>query len=100
MRISLKKPVVITVLAFVAWMLVVGTFSPNFSKLTSVQENNNSDFLPKDAEATAAQAELEKFSDGNQSFPTLILFEGTATPEAVGAVNAYLITAKLAKGND
>lgn len=94
MRISLKKPVVITVLAFVAWMLVVGTFSPNFSKLTSVQENNNSDFLPKDAEATAAQAELEKFSDGNQSFPTLILFEGTATPEAVGAVNAYLITAK------
>lgn len=91
MLIKNKKPVSIAVLVVVGWFLITGIFGPLFGKLTSVQENNNSSFLPKGAEATLAADEIAKFA-GDQSFtfPTLILFEGRATPEAVVAINNHL----------
>ena len=91
MLIKNKKPVSIAVLVVIGWFLITGIFGPLFGKLTSVQENNNSSFLPKGAEATLAAEEIAKFA-GDQSFtfPTLILFEGTATPEAVAAINNHL----------
>lgn len=91
MLIKNKKPVSIAVLVVIGWFLITGIFGPLFGKLTSVQENNNSSFLPKGAEATLAADEIAKFA-GDQSFtfPTLILFEGRATPEAVVAINNHL----------
>ncbi len=91
MLIKNKKPVSIAVLVVIAWFLITGIFGPLFGKLTSVQENNNSSFLPKGAEATLPADEIEKFA-GDTSFnvPTLVLFEGEATPAAVAAVNGHL----------
>ena len=75
------------------WFAITGIFGPLFGKLTSVQENNNSSFLPKGAEATLASDEIAKFSGKDSfNFPTLILFEGKATPETFAAINAHMST--------
>lgn len=91
MLIKNKKPVALAVLVVIAWFMITGIFGPLFGKLTSVQENNNSNFLPKGSEAALAADEISKFAgDASFNFPTLVLFEGTATPEALGAINAHL----------
>ena len=91
MLIKNKKPVALAVLVVIAWFMITGIFGPLFGKLSSVQENNNSSFLPKGAEATLAAEEIEKFSDGSTfAFPTFVFYEGQATPEAIAAVNAHL----------
>jgi RND superfamily putative drug exporter len=93
MLIKNKKPVSIAVLVVIAWFMITGIFGPLFGKLTSVQENNNSSFLPKGAEATLAADEIAKFAgDASFNFPTLVLFEGKVTPEALGAINGHLST--------
>ncbi len=93
MLIKNKKPISVAVLVVIAWFMITGIFGPLFGKLTSVQENNNSSFLPKGAEATLAADEIAKFAgDTSFNFPTLILFEGSATPEALGQINAHLST--------
>jgi RND superfamily putative drug exporter len=91
MLIKSRKPFALSMIVVIAWIVVSGIFGPLFGKLTSVQENNNSSFLPKGAEATLASEEIQKFSEGTAfSFPTLILFEGKVTPEALATVNAEL----------
>ena len=75
----------------IIWFGITGVFGPLFGKLSSVQENNNSSFLPKGAEATKAADEIAKFSGKDTfNFPTLILFEGKATPETFAAINAHM----------
>jgi RND superfamily putative drug exporter len=71
------------------WFLLTGVFGPLFGKLSSVQENNNSSFLPKGAEATQASELIQTFS-GKDSFNIPALFEGKATPENLAAINAHL----------
>ena len=88
-----RKPFAIALLVVVVWFGVTGVFGPLFGKLSSVQENNNSSFLPKGAEATKASDEIAKFSGKDSfNFPTLILFEGKSTPETFAAINAHLST--------
>ena len=86
-----RKPFAIAVLVVIVWFAITGIFGPLFGKLSSVQENNNSSFLPKGAEATLAADEIAKFSGKDSfNFPTLILFEGKSTPEAFAAINSHL----------
>jgi len=54
-------------LVVIAWFMLTGVFGPLFGKLSSVQENNNSSFLPKGAEATLAADQIKTFS-GKDSF--------------------------------
>jgi RND superfamily putative drug exporter len=78
-------------LVVIAWFIITGVFGPLFGKLTSVQENNNSSFLPKGAEATQASEVIQTFSGKDSfNFPTLILFEGDVTPKTIAAVNDHL----------
>lgn len=78
-------------LVVIVWFVLTGVFGPLFGKLTSVQENNNSSFLPKGAEATLASDEIQKFSAGDSfSFPTLILFEGAVKPEVLANIQAHM----------
>ena len=78
-------------LVVISWFIIIGIFGPLFGKLTSVQENNNSSFLPKGAEATLAADEIKKFSTQDSfNFPALILFEGTFTPESFAAVQGHV----------
>jgi RND superfamily putative drug exporter len=88
-----RKPYAIAMLVVIAWFLVTGIFGPLFGKLTSVQENNNSSFLPKGAEATQASEVIATFSDKDSfTFPTLILLEGKADPATLEAINSHLST--------
>ena len=78
-------------LVVISWFIIIGIFGPLFGKLTSVQENNNSSFLPKGAEATLAADEIKKFSTQDSfNFPALILFEGKFTPESFAAVQGHV----------
>ena len=78
-------------LVVIIWFLIVGIFGPLFGKLTSVQENNNSSFLPKGAEATLAADEIAKFSSKDSfNFPALILFEGKVSPATLGAISEHM----------
>jgi len=88
-----RKPFAVALLVVIVWFGITGVFGPLFGKLTSVQENNNSSFLPKGAEATQASDVIATFSGKDSfNFPTLILFEGEATPETFAAINAHLLT--------
>jgi len=103
MLIKNKKPIALSVVVVIAWFMITGFFGPLFGKLSSVQENNNSSFLPKGAEATLAADEIQKFSAGTSfNFPTLVLYEGEATPSALSAINAHLgsISALTLEGTD
>ena len=87
-----RKPFAIAMLVVIAWFIITGVFGPLFGKLTSVQENNNSSFLPKGAEATKASDVIQTFSGKDSfNFPTLILFEGDVTPKTIAAVNDHLV---------
>jgi RND superfamily putative drug exporter len=91
MLIKNKKPVALAVLIVIVWFMITGVFGPLFGKLSSVQENNNSNFLPKGSEAAQASDAIAKFSDGKTfNFPTLVLFEGSITPAALAGINAHL----------
>ena len=86
-----RKPFAIAMLVVIAWFIITGVFGPLFGKLTSVQENNNSSFLPKGAEATLAADQIKSFSSQDSfNFPTLVLFEGTFTPATLAAVSAHV----------
>ena len=86
-----RKPYAIAMLVVIAWFIITGIFGPLFGKLTSVQENNNSSFLPKGAEATLAADQIKNFSSEDSfNFPALILFEGSFTPVTLAAVSDYV----------
>ncbi|MBP7805677.1 MAG: MMPL family transporter, partial [Candidatus Planktophila sp.] len=87
-----RKPFAIAMLVVLMWFLLTGVFGPLFGKLSSVQENNNSSFLPKGAEATQASELIQTFSGKDSfNFPALVLFEGKATPENLQAINSHLV---------
>ncbi|MSY14423.1 MAG: MMPL family transporter, partial [Actinobacteria bacterium] len=78
-------------LVVIVWFMITGIFGPLFGKLSSVQENNNSSFLPKGAEATLAADEIKKFSAQDTfNFPALVLFEGSSTPATFSAINEHV----------
>jgi RND superfamily putative drug exporter len=86
-----RKPYAIAMLVVIAWFIITGIFGPLFGKLSSVQENNNSSFLPKGAEATLAADEIKKFSSQDTfAFPTLVLFEGASTPATLAAISDHV----------
>ena len=89
---SNRKPFAIALLVVLSWFMVSGYFGPLFGKLSSVQENNNSSFLPKGAEATKASDLISQFSTKDSfNFPTLVLFEGKGDAESFAAINAHMV---------
>jgi RND superfamily putative drug exporter len=86
-----RKPYAIAMLVVISWFIITGIFGPLFGKLTSVQENNNSSFLPKGAEATLAADEIKTFStQASINFPVLVLFEGTSSAATFAAINDHI----------
>jgi putative drug exporter of the RND superfamily len=58
------------------WILVVGVSSVYAQKLTDVQNNEASSWLPASAESTKALEKLEPFQDPN-AIPTVVVYERT-----------------------
>ena len=93
MRVRGRKPLWIAIIVVVAWLGISGTAGPLFGKLSTVQKNDNSDFLPKNAESFKFTEEYKAFSDGSdRAIPALVLFTGEITQETVATANAFLQT--------
>ncbi|MCX6435475.1 MAG: MMPL family transporter [Actinobacteria bacterium] len=81
------------IVVILIWFGASGVFGPLFGKLSTVQENDNSAFLPDSAESTKASKIIVNFSkDANTQIPTLVLFEGTVSLEKIASINAHLQT--------
>jgi RND superfamily putative drug exporter len=86
-----RRPLVYALIVIFLWFGTSGVLGPLFGKLSTVQENDNSAFLPDSAESTQAAKIIEKFNqDQNQSLPTLVLYLGEVNADKIAALNAHL----------
>lgn len=88
-----RRPLVYALIVIFIWFGTSGVMGPLFGKLSTVQENDNSAFLPDSAESTQAAKVIAKFNASlNQTLPTLVLYRGEVNPEKIAALNAHLAT--------
>ena len=88
-----RKPLAVAILVFIAWMGISGVAGPLFGNLSSVQKNDNADFLPKNVEAQKFADEYKNFTaSANRQLPALVLFTGDITPEKIASVNQFINT--------
>ncbi|WP_343238504.1 efflux RND transporter permease subunit [Streptomyces sp. SID13031] len=75
----------------IAWLVLGSLGGPTVGKLSEVQENDNANFLPKQAESTLVNNESAKFVD-SKALPYFVLIERDSgiTPEDVAKANAFL----------
>jgi RND superfamily putative drug exporter len=83
LRSKARKGLWIAIVTIIAWLAIGGFSGQAFSKISNVQENDNSAFLPDTAESTAASKVIVKFSDQTADLlPTLLIFVGDVTPSS------------------
>ena len=88
-----RRPLVYALLVIFMWFGASGVLGPLFGQLSTVQENDNSAFLPDSAESTQAAKIIATFNqDANQTLPALILYLGDVDPDKIAALNAHLAT--------
>ena len=92
-----RKALWLAITAIITWLAIGGFSGAAFSKISTVQENDNSAFLPESAESTIAGEVIVKFSQQSADvLPTLLLLVGELDPaknaEALAAVNEYAST--------
>ncbi|MGI9144787.1 MAG: MMPL family transporter, partial [Candidatus Planktophila sp.] len=88
-----RKPLWIAIITIVAWLGISGVAGPMFGNLSSVQKNDNADFLPAHVEAQKFADAYEAFSvNANKELPALVLFVGDITPEKIASANGFLST--------
>ncbi|WP_343983202.1 MULTISPECIES: MMPL family transporter [Kribbella] len=75
----------------VAWLILGSIGGPTVGKLSEVQENDNANFLPKQAESTLVNNESAKFVD-SKALPYFVLIERDSgiTPADVAKANEFL----------
>lgn len=61
----------------IAWLLLAGIGGPTVGRLSEVQENDNANFLPKQAESTLVNTESAKFVDST-ALPYFVVIERAA----------------------
>lgn len=93
MRIRGRKPLWIAIITVVAWLGISGVAGPMFGKLSTVQKNDNTDFLPTNAESYKFTKAYEKYAPtSDRSIPALVLFIGNVDQEKIAQANGYLQT--------
>jgi RND superfamily putative drug exporter len=92
-KIRGRKPLWLAIVVVIVWISISGFTGPLFGKLSTVQENNNSSFLPENSEATRAANAIAKFSDtANDQIPALVLFTGDVNVGTIAATQAFAQT--------
>ena len=88
-----RKPLAIAILVTIGWLVISGIAGPLFGNLSSVQKNDNADFLPKHVEAQKFADEYKSFTvTANRQLPALVLFTGDVTPEKIASVTQFVNT--------
>jgi RND superfamily putative drug exporter len=88
---SEKTPKKFTFLAIAIvfiWLTVTGIAGPLFGKLSEVQENDNSAFLPTTAESSQVSDLATQFTSSD-SLPALVVVTGDLTKENIAKANEY-----------
>jgi len=88
---KVKAPKKFTFLASVVvliWLTVTGVAGPLFGKLSEVQENDNSAFLPTTAESSQVSELATQFTSSD-SLPALVVVTGDLTKENLAKANEY-----------
>lgn len=86
-----RKGLWISILIIIGWLSISSVSFPVFSKISNVQENDNSAFLPQSAESTVASKIIVTFSDqASNVLPTLLLAVGDVSPQSNPEVFAQL----------
>ncbi len=89
--VKARKPLWLAIIIIIAWIGISGATGPLFGNLSSVQKNDNADFLGKNVESQKFSDHYAAFtSNANRSLPALVLFEGSVTPNAVMQANIFL----------
>jgi RND superfamily putative drug exporter len=92
-RKAFRRPFWAALIVVFLWLGASGVLGPLFGKLSSIQTNDNSAFLPSKAESTKVSAIVATFAQGdNAKLPTLVLLEGTVSPAKLSLINAHLQT--------
>ncbi|WP_433016970.1 MMPL family transporter [Kribbella sp. CA-294648] len=75
----------------IVWLLLAALGGPTVGRLSEVQENDNANFLPKQAESTLVNTEAAKFVDST-ALPYLVLIERESgiTPADLAKANEFL----------
>ncbi|TDU88562.1 RND superfamily putative drug exporter [Kribbella voronezhensis] len=75
----------------IGWLLLGAIGGPTVGRLSEVQENDNANFLPKQAESTLVNNESAKFID-SKALPYFVLIERDSgiTPADLAKANAFL----------
>ena len=89
-----RKALALAILSIVAWFSIGGFSGQAFSKISTVQKNDNAAFLPEKAESTIAQKTIVKFSAQSADLlPALLLIVGDVNPqknpEKFAAINTF-----------
>lgn len=93
MRIKGRKPLWLAIITVIIWMGIAGSAGPLFGKLSSVQKNDNSDFLPKNAESSKFNEAYQQFNPNtDRAIPALVLYIGEVDAAKVAAANQFLQT--------
>lgn len=93
MRIKGRKPLWLAIITVIIWMGIAGSAGPIFGKLSSVQKNDNSDFLPKNAESSKFNEAYQQFNPNtDRAIPALVLYIGEVDAVKVAAANQFLQT--------
>lgn len=93
MRIKGRKPLWLAIITVIIWMGIAGSAGPIFGKLSSVQKNDNSDFLPKNAESSKFNEAYQQFNPNtDRAIPALVLYIGEVDAAKVAAANEFLQT--------
>ena len=81
MRSKARKALWLAIISIITWLAIGGFSGQAFSKISNVQENDNSAFLPESAESTEASKLIVKFSDQSLDLlPTLLIIVGDVNP--------------------
>ena len=74
----------------IGWLVLASLGGPAVGKLSEVQQNDNANFLPKDAESTVVANEAAKFVD-SKALPYFVLVERDSgiTPDDLQNVQAF-----------
>ena len=86
-----RKPLWVAIFTLVAWFVISGVAGPLYGNLSTVQKNDNADYLPKSVESQAFANEYKAFAaNANRTLPAIVLYTGEVTPTKIASANAFL----------
>jgi RND superfamily putative drug exporter len=87
---SARKFLVVAILVIIGWFALSGATGPLFGKLSTVQKNDTTSFLPGSAESTKAFEISTKFTAQDSSIlPALVIFSGDGSAAGTANVMAF-----------